>query len=159
ANALWLAGILGLLLAYPAAYAARFIDMSGNWAEKPVNKLSDRGVIPAEKDGKFKPNDTVTRAVFASWLVKVLGFDSVKAPATPSFKDVKPTDWYYKAVETVAQKRYMAAYPDGFRPNQTITKGEVILILSRALPGATPDQGAIDQALAKYQDGSKVPDW
>ncbi len=159
AKALLLAGTLAALLTYQAAEAARFIDMSGNWAEKSVNILSDRGIIPADQDGKFKPNETVTRAVFASWLVKVLGFENDPVPAKPSFKDVKPTDPYYKAVEILTQKRYLAAYPDGFRPNQFITKAEVVLIVSRALPGPPPNDSVISEELAKFKDGNKIPEW
>jgi hypothetical protein len=62
------------ICSYPqAAYAARFVDMSGNWTEKYVNLLSDDGIIGAEPDGKFHPKDPVTRAQLASWLVKILG--------------------------------------------------------------------------------------
>jgi type IV secretory pathway VirB10-like protein len=139
--------------------AARFIDLSGNWAERSINILSDRAVIPAEKDGKFKPGDPVTRAILASWLVKVLGFQNDPVPSRASFPDVKTTDWYFKPVEILTQKHYLAAYPDGFRPHKFLTKAELVLILSRALPGSPPDDTAIAQELSRFKDGNKVPDW
>ncbi|MFA7338629.1 MAG: S-layer homology domain-containing protein [Candidatus Obscuribacterales bacterium] len=148
------------ICSYPqAAYAARFVDMTGNWTEKYVNLLSDDGVIGAEPDGKFHPKDPVTRAQLASWLVKILGLENQAVPEKPTFPDVKPTDWYYKAVEIICQNNYIAGYPDGFRPKQFMQRGEMISIIARALGTSTPDDGTITKTLTKFTDKSKIPDW
>lgn len=139
--------------------AARFVDVTGNWAEKYINELSDKGVIPAEKDGKFKPKEPVTRAVLSMWMVKALGIENQPVSQKPSFPDVKPTDPYYKYVEIIRQNNYIAGFADGFRPNQFIQQGEVIAIIARALGTATPGDSEIDKILSRYQDGKKVPQW
>lgn len=157
ARTLALAACMSLLM--PSALAARFVDLSGNWTEKYVNLLSDEGVIGAEEDGKFKPDKPVTRAVLAAWLVKVLKLDNQPVGNTPSFPDVKPTDWFYKPVEIIRQNNYIAGYADGFRPHQFIQRAEVITILSRTLSTPTPGAEQIQEALAKFTDASKVPDW
>lgn len=154
-----LAQTIILLLSWQPVSAARFIDTSGNWAETYINILSDKGVIPAEDSGKFSPEDPVTRAMLATWLVKVLRIENQPAPATPSFPDVKASDWYFKAVEIIRQNNYISGYADGFRPNQFIQKGEVISIISRALNRPAPDETQIEDELAKYKDASKVPAW
>lgn len=160
AKALTLTVITNLSLLFPTeVQAARYIDMPGNWAERYVNQLSDEGVIPVAKDGKFRPDDPVTRAVLSYWLVYTLGIKDQAVPQTPSFADVKPDEWYYKAVEQVKQNNYIAGYSDGFRPNQFIQKGEVIVIIARTLSGPDPDEQTISSELAKYKDGSKVPTW
>ncbi len=141
------------------AEAARFVDLSGNWSEKYVNALSDKGIIGAETDGKFHPTDPVTRAVLASWMVKALNLENQPVPSTPSFQDVKPSDWYYKAVEIIRQNNYIAGYADGFRPKQFIQRGEVISILARALNSPAMDDGSITTELSKFSDSSKIPDW
>ncbi|MBI4532511.1 MAG: S-layer homology domain-containing protein [Candidatus Melainabacteria bacterium] len=151
--------VLGFVFSTPYALAARFIDLSGNWAEKYVNTLSDRGIIPPETDGKFKPNDPVTRAQLASWLVKVLGLENQPVPGTPSFPDVKKTDWFYAPVEIIRQNNYISGYADGFRPHQFIQKAEVIQIVVRTLGGPSPDESVVSEELARYKDGGKVPDW
>lgn len=148
-----------LLLSCQQAFAARFIDTSGNWAEPYINILSDKGVIPAAENGKFAPEDPVTRAMLASWLVKVLGIENQPVPETPSFPDVKTSDWFYKPVEIIRQNNYISGYQDGFRPNQFIQKGEVISILARALNKSAPDETQIEDELAKYKDASRVPSW
>jgi hypothetical protein len=142
-----------------SAQAARFIDVSGFWSEKYINMLSDQGVIGAEPDGKFMPSQPVTRAVFAYWLVKVLGLDSQPVSNKPSFADVKTTDWCYKPVEIIRQNNYISGYADGFRPNQLIQKADLISIIARTLNAPTPDKAAIDKALSVYTDKSKIPEW
>lgn len=160
ARAMTLTLIFHLSLLFPSEVrAARYIDMPGNWAEKYVNQLSDEGVIPAEEDGRFRPVDPVTRAVLSSWLSNTVGIKDQAVPETPSFPDVKKTDWFYKSVEQVKQNNYIAGYPDGFRPNQFIQRGEVIVIISRTLNTPDPDENSVTQELSKYKDGSKVPDW
>ncbi|MBK7746305.1 MAG: S-layer homology domain-containing protein [Candidatus Obscuribacter sp.] len=141
------------------AYAARFTDLSGNFAEKYINTLSDDGVIAAEPDGKFHPSDPVTRAQLADWMVKAMGLQNQSVPSTPSFTDVKPSDWFYKSVEIIKQNNYIAGYPDGFRPKQNIQRGEMISIIARGLNSPTPDSGSIARALSRFGDKNKIPDW
>lgn len=141
------------------AYAARFVDLGSSWAEKYINDLSDKGVISAEPDGKFKPTEPVTRAVLSMWMVRALGLENQPVSAQPSFPDVKPADPYYKYVEIIRQNNYIAGFADGFRPNQFIQQGEVISIVARALGTQPPDEGSVERILSRYTDGSKVPQW
>ena len=151
--------IAATCLLQTSAFAARFADTSGSWTEKYINRLSDKGVIPAETDGKFNPDKPVTRAQLAAWLVKVLNIDNQPVPATSSFADVKPTDWFFKPVEIIRQNNYISGYADGFRPHQFIQRAEVMTIIARTLNGSQPDQNQIASELAKFTDGSKVPEW
>ncbi|MCC6979860.1 MAG: S-layer homology domain-containing protein [Candidatus Melainabacteria bacterium] len=141
------------------AYAARFVDLGSSWAEKCINELSDKGVIQAEADGKFKPTEPVTRAVLSMWMVRALGLENQPVSPQPSFPDVKPSDPYYKYVEIIRQNNYIAGFSDGFRPNQFIQLGEVIVIAARALRTQPPDEGTVERVLSRYEDGSKVPQW
>jgi hypothetical protein len=151
--------LLVCLLSSQAVWAARFIDLSGQWCEKYVNRLSDQGVINAEPDGKFRPDEPVTRAVVAYWLVKVLGLDNQPVGPKPSFPDVKPTDWCYKPIEIIRQNNYISGYADGFRPNGLIQRAELIQIIARTLNTQPPDQATIESTLSKFSDKSKVPQW
>lgn len=148
----------GVFISTPV-FAARFVDTGKTWTEHYVNVLSDKGVIPAESDGKFRPDEPVTRAQLAVWLVKVLGLDKQPVAKQSSFPDVKPTDWFFKSVEIIRQNNIISGYADGFRPNQYIQRAEVLSILSRTLNIQAPDDAAISAELAKYSDGGKVPTW
>lgn len=141
------------------AYAARFVDLGSSWAEKYINDLSDKGVIQAEADGKFKPTEPVTRAVLSMWMVRALGLENQPFSSQPSFPDVKASDPYYKYIEIIRQNNYIAGFSDGFRPNQFIQLGEVIVIVARALRTQPPDEGTVERVLSRYEDGSRVPQW
>lgn len=158
-SALTAASLAALTIWLEPALAARFTDLSGNWAERAVNILSDRGVVPAEADGKFKPDDYVTRAVLCAWLVKVTGVDKQPVLDQSPYKDVKKSDWFYKPVLQAVANRYIAPFADGFRPHQNIQRGEVIVILARAAGKPVPDRAQIDMLLSKYSDAGKVPAW
>jgi S-layer homology domain len=147
------------LLSQTAAWSARFVDTSGTWSEKYVVRLSDKGIIPAAGDGRFNPDQPVTRAQLADWMVKVLGLENQPVPTTSSFADVSPSDWFFHSVEIIRQNNYISGYADGFRPNQFIQRAEVMTILSRTLDMQEPDLQSIASELAKYTDGSKVPGW
>lgn len=61
-------------------------------------------------------------------LVGCLVFGSmISVNAATSFKDLKSTNWAYKAVSTMSEKGIIKGYPDGsFKPNDTVTYGEFI---------------------------------
>jgi hypothetical protein len=147
------------LLPQTAAWSARFVDTAGGWSEKYIIRLSDKGIIPAASDGKFNPNQPITRAQLADWLVKVLGLDNQPVPTTSSFADVKTDDWFFRPVEIIRQSNYISGYADGFRPNQFIQRAEVMVILSRTLEAPEPDLKTIAAELSKYTDSNKVPGW
>lgn len=158
AKALTLLIGLGLTL-QTAALAARFVDTSQSWTERYINRLSDKGVIAAEPDGKFNPEKPVTRAQFAAWLVNVLSLEGQATPSASSYPDVKPTDWYFKSVEIARQNNIMSGYADGFRPNSNIQRAEMMALIARLLRSSTPDQAQTTEQLAKFKDGDKVPEW
>jgi hypothetical protein len=158
AQTLSLAAVAGILLSSPAL-AARFVDTSNNWTEHYINNLSDKGVIPAESDGKFHPNEPVTRAQLAAWLVKVLNLEDQPVPSASSFADVKTSDWFFKPVEIIRQNNIIAGYADGFRPHQFIQRAEVLTIIARTLNVPDPDESTISKELGRYSDGAKVPSW
>ena len=41
---------------------ARFIDTEGHWAENAIDKAADKGAVSGFEDGKFHPDEPITRA-------------------------------------------------------------------------------------------------
>jgi hypothetical protein len=86
--------------------------------------------IEGYPDGTFNPDGLITRGEIIAILTRVLEVDTDE-PGKALFSDVKPDDWYYEAVQAFAKKDLISGYPDGtFKPNKTITHGEVATILS-----------------------------
>ena len=62
------------------------------------------------------------------------------APAEAFSEDVKPSDWYYDAVNYVSDKGLMAGFaPNVFKPDETLTRAMIVAILHRLdnEPGVT----------------------
>ena len=83
-----------------SALAVEFPDVSPeHWAYHDIQQASDYGLIQGLDDGTFRPEERLNRASFVTILQRMFGWESV-TPATPSFTDVSPDDWYYAAAET-----------------------------------------------------------
>ena len=79
-------------------------------------------------DGTFRPDNVMTRAEAAKVIYELL---AAKPPvSSSSFTDVKSGQWYYTAVNALAQKDIVGGYGDGtFQPNAPITRVEFLKIL------------------------------
>ncbi|MBP2001396.1 hypothetical protein J2Z69_002439 [Paenibacillus shirakamiensis] len=139
-----------------------FSDVASHWAKKAVNDMGSRMVIEGMGDGKFNPDQNITRAEFAAIVVRGLGLKPEKG-ATP-FSDVKSADWYSSAVETAYAYQLINGFEDGtFRPNDQITREQAMVIIAKAmritqLKAKLPAQTA-DAALRPYTDAVKASGW
>ncbi|WP_194843480.1 S-layer homology domain-containing protein [Paenibacillus sp. B01] len=116
--------------------ASSFKDATGNAAyDSSILTLTARGVLNGYSDGTFRPDGKVTRAEFAVMLSKALGLSpSASGEAAAAFKDVAAGSWYSDAVKLVAKAGIINGYSDGaFKPNQTITHQEMMVMLVKAM--------------------------
>jgi len=125
---------------------ASFTDVAGHWAKGSILELAGRGAVTGYPDGAFRPYRTVTRAEFATMLVRALEF-----PANDGspFIDTE-RHWAREAVS--------AAYAQGivrgrderrFAPDDLITREEMALMTLNALQ---PDAAQTDAAFADRSD-------
>ena len=77
------------------------------WAFDYIMEMVNRGVLSGYPNGKFYPDNTITRAEFSKIMCIASGI-TVTNTVTTSYKDVKPTDWYAPYVE--AGKYYLSGY-------------------------------------------------
>lgn len=57
----------------------------------------------------------------------------------PLFNDVKESDWFYKAVKFVQEKKLMQGTDKGFEPNSKMTRAMLVTVLYRLENPETPD--------------------
>ncbi len=84
------------IVSYPVA----FHDVANHWAKDAVNNMGSRMVISGFEDGKFQPDQAITRAEFAAIIIHGLGLKPEQGAS--SFSDVMATAWYHDAVNTAA---------------------------------------------------------
>ncbi|MBR6414056.1 MAG: S-layer homology domain-containing protein, partial [Oscillospiraceae bacterium] len=77
----------------------------------------------------FQPNGGCTRAQVVTFLWALSGKPNPAEGSNP-FKDVKKSNWYYKAVLWAYQNGITSGVDDThFGPNQTCTRGQVVTFL------------------------------
>lgn len=86
----------------------KFSDVpSTHWAFDYIGEMAQRDVISGYPDGRFLPENQVTRAEFAKIMVCAAGL-RVNNNNTTSFNDVYTSDWYCPYVECA--KDYLTGY-------------------------------------------------
>ena len=116
----------------------RFTDIEGSWAEAWIEELYDQGITGGFPDGTYRPEDRVTRAEIAVFLLKAThgaGY-SPPQPSDGSFNDIAG-HWAEAWIDQLKLEGIAAGYPDStYRPENLVTRAEmaVFLVNSFALP-------------------------
>lgn len=88
------------------------------------------------------------------------GHSSIKAMAAAStFKDVPTSSPSYKAIMTLVERNVLSGFSDGsFKPNETVTRGQFAVMLSRALnlPKASSNFKDVPKSAALYDGISRA---
>ncbi len=101
-------------------YTARW----GRNVEDLLNTEDHSSYISGYDTGLFCPDKAVTRAEAATMFYNLLRSTDWEKR---SFSDVKETDWYAEAVETLAGLGVVSGYEDGtFKPTRQITRAEFV---------------------------------
>lgn len=139
----------------PAHAQTTFSDVASNyWASNFIQALSARGVIKGFPDGRFRPNEVVTRAQFASMVSGAFNTPNVRSSA--DFQDVSSSYWGSNAIRAAYQKGFMTGYPNQtFQPNQQIPRVQALVSLANGL-NYQPD-GDVNSLLNNYSDSSSIP--
>ena len=140
-----------------SAQAATFPDVPKHfWAYDQIDLISKMGLFSGKPDGKFHPNEPITRGQIALILytfardtfdvankylestgVSLSEEDKKWRDFPAKFADVQPDTKLGKAVGLLVHYRIVNGYPDGtFRPNEPITRGQMAVILSRYFWGS-----------------------
>lgn len=144
------------------AKVAAFADIMSHWAKNDIELMADKGIVKGMSDNLFAPDANITRAQFATLLVKALGLTEVN-PAVGTFKDVNSKAWYYSMVETAAANGIAAGFDGKFNPEGKITRQEMAVMISKALKAGgktvTLTSAEVDQLLNKFSDKQQIAAW
>ena len=156
-----LALILSILIISTSVFAAPFPDIEGHWAEEAITKLYEDKAINGDTDGKFHPDNTVSRAEFLKMVTAlVANIFEVEIPEAEN-----KTHWADKYNEFALNSYLYANYDlnyDGVSPavmskkdyDQPIKRWEMAYILSNAFQNmfmlnASKEEGINDLAAIK----------
>ncbi len=117
----------------PDGYATRFEDVKTNdWFYNAVAYLDQSDFFYRNTGTAYKPNEPITRAEFVDLAVKA---SSLSAKNNISgFADVTSEHFYYDSIISAANAGIVNGYEDNtFRPDNTITRAEVVTVINRLL--------------------------
>ena len=138
-----------------------FSDITNHANKTAIEELAARGIITGYNATSFGPNDTMTRAQFATIVVRGLG---LPLTATNNFTDVKAGSWYASYVGTA----YSYGIVNGktattFDPEGTITRQEAAAMVARAakLCGMDTELETYEilNVLAQFGDYIRIGEW
>lgn len=126
-----------------------------------IESLASRGIIAGMEDGTFSPDISMTRAQFATIVVRALG---LTPKTTGTFTDVVSTQWYAPYVGTASAYGIVTGRTaSNFDPDGTITKQEAAVMVARAAKLCGIDTARttaeIRDTLAQFGDYVSVDTW
>ncbi|MEG1500445.1 MAG: S-layer homology domain-containing protein, partial [Clostridiales bacterium] len=138
-----------------------FLDVQAHANQPAIEALAARQIINGKTDDKFDPNATMTRAEFATIVVKALGLNP---KANNTFADVKSTDWFASFVGTANSSGIVTGISaKKFDPNGTITREEAATMVARAAKLCGMDTKyeamAARDILSQFPDYVQISEW
>ena len=138
-----------------------FGDIAGSPNKAAINALAAREIINGMGDDSFAPEATMTRAQYATIIVKALG---LSPKANGKFTDVAADKWYAPYIGTANAYGIVNGVSDTeFNPEGTITRQEAALMTVRAarLCGLETEISEAEQGdvLCDYMDYRSIASW
>lgn len=117
-----------------------FSDLTtGHWAYSYIAAAQKAGIISGYPDGKFKPDEYVTRGQMAVMLARAYSLERNRQAA--DFRDVPSSYWAYEAILKLADNRITKGYEDKtFRPGLPVRRAEVAVFLAKAADTSLRDK-------------------
>lgn len=133
----------------------RFTDLhEAAWAADAINKMADNGIVAGDGNGKFRPNDTMTRDEFVKMIVSAANVYDDNAEC--EFTDCLKTDWFYGYIASAYNKGIVKGISDNeFGVGQKLTRQDMAVLCRRAKYG---ELNAVRSA-EQFTDDEKIADY
>lgn len=136
--------------------APRFIvDIFNNWAREYIELLYADCIIHLGDDRLFRPDDSITRAEFTSFIVSVLGLEPTEGQS--GYSDVDLNNPLKGHINIATEIGLIQGYNNRFGPNEKITRQDVTVIVKRAIDFLGVRQG--EYLLTDFVDKDSISDY
>lgn len=154
--------VFAALLVLNCPANAFYTDMDeSHWCYHSIKFLTEIGVLVGYPDGTYKPDIPVSRAEFASMVLKSLGQENATVKQDIHFTDIQPDFWGYNIIQKAV---YFDLIPDSkteeFRPYDPVSRAEAISIAVNALTTSQISEQRAQSIISKsYEDYTQLPAW
>ena len=111
-----------------SVFADSYDDIENHWAKETIEKWSNAGILTGY-DGKFNPDEYITRGEFATVINRTFGF---KDTSENTFEDLDD-DFYTNHILCLNYRGIMTGFDNKIRPDDYITREEAVAMLFKAL--------------------------
>lgn len=124
--------VLGMLPAIESSANTNFTDVgTTHRAQAEIYYLVQGGITSGVSSTQFAPDRLVTRAEAATLLGRSLGLNGERKDT--QFPDVTANNFASGYIQQMVDKGIISGFNDGkFHPNQTLTRGQMAILISRA---------------------------
>ena len=147
--------LLALVLALSmgtAAFAGSFSDVGEvHWAYQVIEDAAGSGVFVGYADGTFKPEASITNAEFVAIITRAYCL----ANGLTRGEDLAGGNWYDGAFSFAVEKNIMTASQFSGKEDSPISRSDIVLLLSNALPNA-PVPTTLTASLNRFADGASL---
>lgn len=131
---------------------------SGAWYAGAVSEATLRGLMEGLEDGRFAPEENLTRAQLTAMLSRLhtaFGEALPERGQGAAFSDVAEDAWYAAPVHWAASLGVVSGYDGRFSPNDNITRQDAVAILCR-YAAATGRDTAGKADISGFTDGGDI---
>ena len=108
-----------------------FSDING-WYKSCVTELAYMGIVSGRGDGRFYPNDYVTREEFVKMICSAMNVSETSADIP--FKDVENDKWYFRYIRDAYNNKIINGQSfDSYGVGQNISRQDVAVICNNIL--------------------------
>ncbi len=144
---------------YLRADQTTFADTEGHWAEEPIDFTVARRLLGSNGDQRFDPDESMTRAMFATVLSRLDGADLSKY-GSEQFTDVPVDSWYFYSVAWASEIGVTHGIGGGqFGPDLPITREEMAGMLSKYLTIKGYTLPVVNENPQPFADQDKISIW
>ena len=136
--------------------------LSLNKATPKLNTRDHFAYVQGYPDGTVKPAGSITRAEVAAILFRLMDADSrsLYYSTASGFRDVDSTKWYNTYVATLNNAGVITDSRTGyFRPNDAITRAELMAMVNRATGRAPESADALLPNMKTWKDNADTARW
>lgn len=139
----------------PVVPAGTFNDVENvEWAKEAIGTLAEKGIINGKGNGKYAPNDKVTREEFVKIIIGA--FELTDENAKAEFKDVDSARWSYTFIATANGLGIVTGDGKNFNPTGAMSRQDMAVVIWRTAEklGITLNGDVI-----AFSDGEQISDY
>jgi hypothetical protein len=141
------------VLIHPIVQGVGLTDIEEHWARESIEKMIKQKVISGYTDGRFLPDNWISRAEFCTILVKYLTVENGLEQQTASFADIEH-HWAKSYIGAAHKAGIVQGYDARtFGPDDPVTREQMTVMLGKAF-----NIQASDVPLT-FSDNAKIAAW